>query len=292
MRRVLKWLVIGVLGLVVVLAAAAAVLAFRGNSRMTREYTVEPAPVAMAQDEAAVARGQYLASYGCVGCHGDDLGGKIMLSDPGLGTITAPNLTAGAGGIGGTYSDTDLVRAIRHGVDKEGQPLAIMPASSFWHYSDEDLAAVIAYLRSVPAVDNDPGQRKLGPLGLVMVGAGVMDILSVEVIDHDGPRPVYTSDSSYGEYLVNTSDCRNCHGADLSGGSTGEPGAPPAADLASVKGWTQAEFLAAIRTGVTPDGRQLNPAFMPWPEYARMTDEDLATLYDYLSNPTVTVGAN
>jgi mono/diheme cytochrome c family protein len=292
MRRVLKWLVIGVVGLVVVLAAAAAVLAFRGNSRLTKEYAVEPAPVAMIQDVAAVARGEYLASYGCTGCHGEGLGGTVMFSQPGIGTIAAPNLTAGAGGIGRTYSDADLVRAIRHGVDKEGQPLAIMPSRSFWHYSDADLAAIIAYVRSVPAVDNDPGQPAFGPLGMVMVGAGVMDILSAEAIDHDGARPVYTSDSSYGEYLVNTGDCRSCHGPDLSGGSTGEPGAPPAANLASVKGWTQGEFLTAIRTGVTPDGKQLNPAFMPWPEYSRMTDEDLAALYEYLSGPKTTVGAN
>jgi len=292
MRRVLKWLVIGVVGLVVVLAAAAAVLAFRGNSRMTRAYAVEPAPVAMAQDAAATERGQYLASYSCTGCHGDDLGGTVMFSQPGIGTIPAPNLTSGAGGIGAEYSDTDLVRAIRHGVDKDGQPLAIMPARSYWHYSDEDLAAIIAYVRSAPPVDSDPGQAAFGPLGLVMVGAGVMDVLSAEAIDHDGPRPVYDDSASYGEYLINTSDCRSCHGEDLSGGSTGEPGAPPAANLASVKGWTQAEFLTAIRTGVTPDGRQLNPAFMPWPDYSRMTDEDLVALYEYLSNTNVTAGAN
>lgn len=292
MRRVLKWLVIGVVGLVVVLAAAAAVLAFRGNSRLTKAYAVEPAAVAMAQDAAAVARGQYLASYTCMGCHGDDLGGTVLLSQPGLGTITAPNLTVGEGGIGRAYSDTDLVRAIRHGVDQVGKPLVVMPARSYWHYSDEDLAAIIAYVRSVPPVDNDPGQGAFGPLGLVMVGAGMMDVLSAEVIVHDGVRPVYSNNASYGEYLINTSDCRSCHGEDLSGGSTGEPGAPPAANLASVKGWTQAEFLTAIRTGVTPDGRQLNPAFMPWPDYSRMTDEDLAALYEYLSNTNVTAGAN
>lgn len=293
MRKILKLVVIGGLGLLVLLAAAAAALAINGNRKAKKQYAVTPAPVAISDDAATMARGEYLASVSCAGCHGDNLGGTEMFSEPGLATIPAPNLTAGDGGIGGRYSDTDYVRAIRHGIDDEGKALAIMPARAYWHYNDEDLGAIIAYLKSVPPVDNDPGQREFGLIGKILVGAGMLDVFSAEVIDHDGPRPGnVAAATAKGEYLVNTGDCRQCHGADLTGGHSGEPGAPPGPNLASVQGWTQDEFVSLMRSGVTPDGRQLDPAYMPWKEYGRMSDDDLIALYEYLQRGPMTAGGS
>lgn len=69
--------------------------------------------------------------------------------------LPAPNLTAGKGGIGATYTDADWERAIRHGIGGDNRVLAIMPSNYFSHYSDADLAAVIAYLKTFPPVDSD-----------------------------------------------------------------------------------------------------------------------------------------
>jgi mono/diheme cytochrome c family protein len=104
-------------------------------------------------DEAALARGAYLvnAVSACVDCHGPNLEGKPFIDEPALGYLAAPNLTSGVGGVGTTYTQADWELAIRHGVAADGRALGGMPSDQFAHLSDADMAAMIAYLESVPA---------------------------------------------------------------------------------------------------------------------------------------------
>jgi mono/diheme cytochrome c family protein len=297
MKRVLKWIGIGLGGLLGLLVVAVAVMAFLGGRKLNREYAVQPEVVVVEADTAVLERGQYLAATGCMGCHGENLGGTPFLDDPALGSLPAPNLTRGQGGAAAVYSDADFVRAIRHGIDSEGKPLIVMPSAAFWHYSDADLGAIIAYLQSVPPVDNNLGDKALGLMGRALVGAGVLDVLAVEKIDHTAPRPaapVQQVDATYGEYLVNTSDCRSCHGPALIGDRSAEPGAPAAPSLTpdgNLANWSADDFIVTFRTGRTPDDRTLNPAFMPWQHYGRMTDADLTALFLYLQSLSDTVVA-
>lgn len=290
MRQVLKWLGIGLSILFGVLVVALASTALLGSSKLDRRYAIEPEAVAVPMDALSIERGQYLAAVSCAGCHGDDMGGAPFFQDAAMGSIPAPNLTTGTGGAAATYRDADFVRAIRHGVGPDGRALAIMPAQAFWHYSDEDLGAIIAWLRSAPPVDNDPGERSINLLPRLLIGIGAMKILAAESIDHAAARPTPTTPqagAAYGEYLVNTNDCRQCHGTLLAGGQSSEPGAPPGPGLLGKGGaadWTSTEFIAAMRSGVTPDGRTLDARFMPWEDYGRMTDDDLAALHLYLQS--------
>jgi mono/diheme cytochrome c family protein len=289
MKKVLKWIGIflGVLiGLVIIFAG---IMFFRGNSILTKTYQVQPAAMVIPEDGKAIERGAYLYAASCAGCHGDDLGGKAILDDPVIGYLPAPNLTAGQGGIGGSYSDTDFVRAIRHGVDAEGQGLLIMPASAYWHFDAEDLGAIIAFVKSISPVDNDPGEKALSPLGKILLAAGAFgDAVAAEVLDHDAPLPVAPErgpTAAYGEYMVNTGDCAACHGADLAGGQSPEPGSPFSSNLTPggiLAIWTAADFIETIRTGVTPYGRQLDGNFMPYEDYGRLTDDDLTSMFLYL----------
>ncbi len=290
MKRVLKWIGIGLGTLVGLLILAIVVLALLGNRKLNQEYTIEPESVAVADDAAALERGQYLVSVSCAGCHGQELGGTAFFEEPALGSIPAPNLTSGQGGAAATYSDADFVRAIRHGLAPDGKPLMIMPATALWHYSDADLSAIIAYVQSVPPVDNDPGDKELGLLGRVLVGAGLLDVLAAEHIDHAAVPPAappHGANATYGEYLVNVSDCRACHGAALTGGQPPEPGAPPGPSLTNdgkLADWSAEAFITTMRSGTTPDGRSLNAAYMPWPDYGRMTDDDLTAIFLYLES--------
>lgn len=290
MKRVLKWVGIGLGGLLGLLLLVVAVLVVVGGNKLNKQYDVQSEPVAISDDTAVLQRGQYLFSVSCAGCHGDNLAGTAFFDDPVLGSIPAPNLTAGQGGAGVSFSDADFVRAIRHGIDNEGKPLMIMPASAFWHYSDEDLGAIIAYLKNAVPIDNDLGEKNLKLMGRILVGAGVLDALAAEHIDHTGPRPAAPAqqvDAAYGEYVVNTNDCRGCHGPALSGGPSAEPGAPPGPNLTpggELGDWSADDFITAMRTGMAPDGRQLRPEYMPWEEYGRMTDDDLTALFLYLQS--------
>jgi len=85
----------------------------------------------------------------------------------------------------------------------------------------------------------------------------------------------------YGEYIMSYQDCRKCHGADLAGGMQGQL-APIGPDLNLVKGWTLAEFIATMRTGIDPGGHEISQQ-MPWRPIGNMDDEELHAMYKYLT---------
>jgi mono/diheme cytochrome c family protein len=290
MRRFLKWggITLGVLLIVLLMAVGG--MSVAAQARVNKTYDIQPEAVSIPDSAEAIERGRYIYASHCAGCHGDDLAGTPFFDDPALGSIPAPNLTSGEGGAGSRYSDSDFVRAIRHGVDREGKPLAVMPSRAFWHFNDEDLGAIIAYLKRAPPVDKDQGEKEFQLVGRILTTVGALDFLAAEHIDHSAPRPTAVSrgvTAAYGEYLVNTGDCRLCHGEALSGGQPPEPGAPLGPNLTpggELAGWEAEDFITVMRTGITPSGHQLDGAYMPWEDLGRMTDEDLSAVFLYLQS--------
>ncbi len=288
-RRALKWIGIVLGGLVAVLAVAFAVMYVAGGAKFNKTYTVPAESITIPTDAVAVQRGEHLATINiCTRCHGQDLSGNLDFDIPGLVTIPTPNLTAGAGGIGSFYIDADWVRAIRHGVGHDGRGLYIMPSQAFHSLSDEDLGAMIAYVRSRPAVDNQLPPRSIGPLGRVMGMLGMFPPPSTEQIDQSGPRPAAPPrgvTAAYGGYLTHT--CTECHGANLNGAPFGPPGQQvPTPNLTrggELGGWSEQDFFTAMRTGLTPKGHQLDQE-MPWPYYGQMTDDELRAIWLYLQS--------
>lgn len=292
MRRVLKWLAIILGGLVGVAVVVALVLIFMARSRLNREYDVQVQNIPIPGDEAALERGQHLveAVSDCSGCHGPEYGGMPFFEDPMIGTVVSSNLTSGQGGIGDSYGDEDWVRAIRHGVGPEGLPLFIMPSQHFYRYSDEDLGAIISYLQSVPPVDRQSEGRQLSPLAYILLATGALgpDAIPAEVIDHDQPHPAPPepgATAAYGEHLTYVATCRDCHGAELAGGQAG-PGEPIGPNLTpggELGQWSEEDFFALMRSGRTPEGREVNP-FMPWRAFSQMNDEELRAIWLYLQS--------
>lgn len=287
-RRWMARIGIGLGVLLVAAVAAATLLAVIGSSSFDRRFTITPEPLAIPTDADAWARGRHLeaAVLGCHDCHGDDLGGDLFLAEPGLFEIHAPNLTAGRGGVGASYSDLDWVRAIRHGVAPDGKGLLFMPADVFHHLSADDLASVIAYVQGVPPVDRQVPDPTFGLMGRILVGLRQLpETLLVPAlgIEHGAPIPSATPpdvSAGYGAYLASIAYCTLCHGSDLTGGPFPfpDPDAPPVPSLAAAGGWTAEQFASTLRTGVTPSGRPLDQAYMPWGDYA-MTDEELEALW-------------
>jgi hypothetical protein len=140
MRRFLKGcglLLGGFVALIVLLLIASQLAA---EARLRRTYDVEAATIVIPSDAASIERGRQLVTAGrCRDCHGQSLAGKVSLDEPGIGRIYASNLTSGQGGVGQTYSDTDWVRAIRHGVAPDGRSLVVTPAQFYYYLSDDDL---------------------------------------------------------------------------------------------------------------------------------------------------------
>lgn len=291
MGKILKWIGIVLGGLVGAIVVVVAVVFLIANGRVNKTYDIAVAAVVNPPGEAAVERGQHLAeSIGsCTECHGDGLSGDLVVDDPMFGTVVATNLTSGRGGIGGSYTDIDYVRAIRHGVRPDGKAMVIMPSQYFNEFSDDDLGAIISYLKTLPPVDNDLPETSLGPLGRVLP---LLDksLLPALIIDHEAPRPadpVPGVTAKYGKYLGVV--CTACHGKDLAGGPlAGEgPDAPLATNLTpagALASWTEADFFAALREGVTPDGRSLDSEYMPWLSLRKMHDDEIKAVWLYVKS--------
>ena len=289
MRTILKWTGIILGGLLGLLVLAAVVFYFAGGAKWTRKYDVPVETVSIPTDPAAVERGEHLATiFLCRSCHSDDLSGKVEFAIPGMLSIPTPNLTPGAGGVGSFYTDEDWVRAIRHGVGQDGRALFIMMSKPYNHLGSEDLGALVAYLKRLPPVANKLTQRRLDPLGQLMMGLGMFPPFAADQIDHAtpaAPQPEAGATVAYGEYLSHT--CTECHGADLNGAPFGPPGeqvlTPNLTPGGELSFWSEEDFFTVMRTGQTPGARQLK-ADMPWKYYGKMTDEELRAVWLYLQS--------
>jgi hypothetical protein len=123
-----------------------------------------------------------------------------------------------------------------------------------------------------------------------MMVAGVLPKFPVEVVSHavNVSAPERGVSAEYGEYLVNTNDCRLCHGSNLNGGPFPDPTkkkiSPNLTPGGEVGFWTEEQFVNTIRTGKTPSGHDLDPEFMPWKDYRSFYDEELKAIFMYLQS--------
>ena len=274
MKKFIQWTGIVLGGLFVLMAMAGLVLYPMGIKKLNQTYpnlAVETFNVPT--DAEAVARGKHIATiWACTRCHGEDLSGRVITNDPLsgivplLGTISAPNLTSGKGGIAASYTDTDWVRSIRHGVMPEGTGEVLM--FDYSTMSDEDLGDLIAYLKQVPPVDTNYSEMSYGPILPVVSNLGLL-APAAEKIDHTASHPVDPEPAAtveYGRYL--SAICTACHGNGI--GSV-------------VKNWKQDEFIHTFHTGVLRDGKQFGPT-MSSSTFSEMTDTELNALWLYFTS--------
>jgi mono/diheme cytochrome c family protein len=291
MKRLLKWTAIGLGGFISLLLVAVLALYAFSSARINKRYDIVTKAVTIPTDAEALARGQHLADIlGCTDCHGETLTGEPFMEEPLLANLYADNLTAGNGGTGSRYSDADYVRVMRHGVNPEGISVLFMPSQEMNHLSDDDLGALIAFLRAVQPVDNELPDNSVGLLGRILLVTGQLPLLPAELIDHTArlavaPEPAITIE--YGLYLAR--GCQGCHGPDFAGGAIpgAPPDAPPATNLTpagNLGNWSEADFFSTMRSGVTPDGRQLDSKWMPWRPAAKMTDDELKAVWLFLQS--------
>ncbi len=291
MRSAFKWtgVTLGVIVGLIVLGTLS--LYGIGQWRLKRKYDIPLQNIALPTDADSLAEGRRIFQYrGCEACHGEQLQGLVYMDNPAIGQVITPNLTTGNGGIGSLRTDAEMARAIRHGIRPDGTPLLFMPSTEFYFLSEEDLEKALAYIRSVPPVDNEMPASQLSFTGFVVMNiTGAITFLPAEIIPHEkqaptAPEPRVTAE--YGAYL--SMSCKVCHGLTLSGGAiTGFPPEWPAApNLTSGKGsrlpsWGEAGFVELIRTG-QKHGRMIGAGYMPWTSYRHMTDDELRAVYLYL----------
>jgi len=268
----------------------AAVVYAMSSLRLGRRHDVPSGDgIVIPTDSASLARGRSIANgFGsCTLCHGEDFGGRVYADAGPLGIIAGPNLTGGRGGIAGERTDQDLVRAIRYGVRPDGSTLIVMPSEVYVYLSDADLGALIAFLKTLPPVDQEVAKTRFRLLGRALVATGRLPLLTAEKT----PRPQTVQaieagpTSEYGKYLTDAAGCTGCHGHGLSGGRVaGPPDLPLASNLTpagAIARWSEQEFTRALREGMRPGGVPID-SFMPWRQLGRMSDDEIHAIWLYL----------
>jgi mono/diheme cytochrome c family protein len=285
-RRVLKWIGVVLSGTLTLLFTVVTVIALVGFYRMNlppHRYSISDVKVAMTPEQ--IARGQSLA-YICTDCHSstgslplDGSKDNYVAGGPPVGVIYASNLTPG--GPLKDWTDGEIMRAIREGVDKNGRPLMIMPSVALHNLSDMDAQALVAFLRSQPVVTRDLPHRNLNAVAAIFVGVGMFPTSAQTPITQAVIAPA-PGTPAYGKYLVSSLGCHDCHGQNLTGSSGGlGPSAPNIAAI--VPYWSEADFLNLFRRGLDPSGREIPPKSMPWKSYgAAFTDSELSDIYTYI----------
>jgi len=252
-------------------------------------------------------RGRYLAVglTGCSECHsqhdwnthgaplipGTEGGGQWIDMADLPGHVVAPNISPDPEAGAGTWTDDQLARAIREGIGHDGRALfPMMPYEDFRQMSDEDVASIVVYLRSLPAVHNHLSKTEI--------------IFPVKYLIRSAPEPVTAPVASpdpadrvkYGQYLVKIGSCADCHtpqdkgqpvaGFEFAGGwlMRGPWGEASTANItpdpSGISYYDEALFIEVMRTGYVK-ARKLN-SIMPFNAFKNLTDDDLKAIFAYL----------
>jgi mono/diheme cytochrome c family protein len=306
MKKLVKILLLSVVVLVIILGAAVSLTVgwrpFLGPK--TRPLTARK----FESTPQRLARGSYLATAvsGCSFCHsehdwsqkttpilpGREAAGELLPFRPLPGRVVAPNLTPDPQTGAGNWTDDQLARAIREGIGHDGRALfPIMPYEKLRVMSDEDLASVIVYLRSLPPVHHELPTTEI--------------IFPVKYLIRNAPEPLTTAVASpdpsdriaWGKFIATIAGCGDCHtpndghgqpipGMSFAGGfylAENEQRAASAnltPDATGISYYDETVFLKTMRTGYV-GARQLSPV-MPYAFYANMSDDDLKAIFAYL----------
>lgn len=291
--------------MLVLIIGITAVVAMRQNNKFEAPYP----EIKASKDSTPIARGKYLV-YGpahCAHCHtpmdaierlekGEEvalIGGHLFEIPP--GKFYARNITPDKETGIGNYTDEEIARTLRFGVKKNGS--ALLDFMPFHNLSDEDLTAVISYLRTTKPIRNAVPENRFNVLGRVV------NAFMIKPVGPEGEVPKSVAQGptpEYGKYLAHyVANCRGCHterdlktgkftGIDFAGGLEFEepalkgvkfvtPNLTPDKKTGKIADWSEEQFIKRFRAG-----RQIAASPMPWGPFSRMTDDELKAIYRYL----------
>jgi len=293
-KKILKWTGIILLVLIIGVTIVTA-------SRQHLKYDAAYPDIQASKDTAVIARGKHfvLGLAHCTECHSTtnadsliNIGKEVPLSGgfafvlP-VGTIYSKNITPDKETGIGNLTDGEIARVLRYGVHPNGE--AVFDFMPFHNMSDEDLTAVISYLRTLQPVKNKVPDNKLNLMG------NAVKAYMVKPVGPSGEVPASVKPDTtavYGKYLVlSVGNCAGCHTKrDMSGAYIApllSGGGPMAGGLmppnltndadGRIYTWTQQQFIDRFRKG-----KVFEQSEMPWNNFKRMTDDELKAIYKFL----------
>jgi len=273
------------LGLLVAVFAATLVgyglIWWSSTENLSRTYEAPLLDIELSDAPAVLAEGERLAfTRGCFWCHGGELQGAVyyVAGFKGVKLIT-PNLTLKAR----DYSTAEFVRALRHGIRPDGTSLQpAMPSFAYFHLSDQDLTALVSYIKSVPVVDGMEGQWTYYPYGHIRYALGEFPPNSAELIDHSAPRvsaDFVPGSAEHGEYLVK-STCEACHS------DNGRYRVPVAPNLQIGKAYSAENLDRLLRSGVALGEREIDYQMVEVAQhrYIYFTADEIKAIHNYFQS--------
>lgn len=259
--------------------AAIVLLAVSGvyvMSELRRTRTYDAPLVAFDATKFSFAPGEAerrARSMMCLGCHGE--AGNVIFQADNVGRLVAPNLTR----MIPQYTDSELERLIRRGVKKDGTGVIAMPAATYANLSDDDIAAIITFMRSRKLLpDHQPSASEWGPLGRVALATNQIPYEAdhVRVFEQGRSRP-----ADLGKYLVSVT-CSHCHNLDSEHDNGFGMKTPPLRTM--VSSYTFDEFSTLFSTGKGKGGRDLGlMTETARNEFSHFSETERRALYDYLN---------
>ena len=258
-------------------AVAAANLCMMACTEQRHEVPVEP-PVQFQRVSAdTVSHGKRIADVlGCTGCHGSDLTGEDW-SEPGFGKLWTANLTRAVP----RYSDEQLVRIIKEGA-RPDRDLWEMPSHLFTHLTNDDMAALVAFLRTQPPTGPVRPEPVFEEGARQEIAAGTFTSSRAQVKEKATVWPPDVGrDHAVGRYIVRGT-CAECHGLDLRGGQP-HAQAKPRPDLRMVAAYDLEQFKRLLRTGKAAGDRELTlMSDVARGRYKHLTDTEVEAIHRYL----------
>lgn len=276
-------------------------------------------PMKAPRDPATIARGKYIyeVTWQCWACHQTAPASRLSAPSggmefdlrsvgPGFGVYYTRNITPDSATGIGTWTDGEIVQALREGINKDRRSLfPIMPTDWLKNLSDEDALAIVAFLRSVPPVRNPVPKSKPSFVAKALMAFNIMKPLPP--ISGAVNAPPRAASAEYGKYFTTAlSGCADCHtprnlqngqvyldslftgSSILYGEAEGSPLMTYAPNLrprdhGGVNEWNEEQFMTAVTVGVRPDSVVLAP-HMPYPHYKFLADDDLRAAFAYLKS--------
>ncbi|MDQ3262223.1 MAG: cytochrome c [Myxococcota bacterium] len=293
--KILKYLglTVAVLGAVIALAVGYLSFIKQPASRPPSDEKVELI-------DSRIEHGRYLYEHvaACSSCHGERdfavLGAPVKDGASAAGScfpegfdvpgkVCPPNLTPHQTAGLGAWSDGELMRAIREGVDRNGEALFMM---NNYKLSDEDTRAIVAYLRSRPPSDKVRTSEIAFPVKLISK-------FFPEPLEGPIPHPKEGDVVGYGKYLAGMAGCEGCHSGAAGLFAGGEQAQMPYGTevvrnitpdpVAGIGQMTKEQFIQLFRGWASaPTAPPAGKAFMPWRAFAGMNEQDLGAIYEYL----------
>ena len=274
MKTTLVWLsrIAAALAIIIVLVLAGVYAA--SEYIRVRTYQAPPAPLKIAATPELIQAGARRARvFGCTACHGEDLRGKLFSDEPYFATSYAANVTLSAR----SYTDEQLAQLFRHGIKRDGKAIYAMPSSMYHYWTDEELASLIAYVRSLSAGGVEQPAPRIGPLlRLAVVRGDIRPEVHWIAQSRTRSAAVLGPEHAAGRHIAITV-CTECHETDLTG-----IGRNP--DLRIVAAYDLVQFRHLMRTGKALGNRELGQmSETARARFSHLTDDEVASLHSYLT---------